>query len=74
MTNKSYRLPKAVYEVLPFFYLMLGTSSLLLDHSIGLDILGAVLIARGLYTLLLRLNYRSPNQALQKSPIRHRDH
>lgn len=66
-------LPKPLYEILPFLYLALGTGGLLANHSLGLDILCAYLLARGLFKMILRINYRSPRQALTKSPSRHRE-
>lgn len=73
MSNKRFFLPKAVYEILPLLYLGFGTASLMANHSLGLDILGALLVARGLFSSILRINYRSPHQALTKSPVRHRE-
>lgn len=73
MSNKRFYLPKAVYEIIPLLYLGLGVACLMANLSLGLNILGALLIARGLFNSLLRLNYRSPHQALTKSPIRHRE-
>ena len=73
MSTKRIYLPKAVYEIIPLLYLGLGAVSLLANHSLGLDILGTLLIARGLFNSLLRINYRSPHQALTKSPVRYRE-
>lgn len=73
MRNKRLFLPKAAYEILPLLYLGLGIASLLNSQSIALDILGAWLVARGLFTSVLRINYRSPLQALTKSPVRRRE-
>lgn len=74
MRIKRIFLPKPVYEVFPLLYLTLGTSCIVASQSIGLDILGAYLIAQGLFKSILRLNYRSPRQALTKSPVRQREH
>ena len=73
MHNKRFYLPRAAYEILPLFYLGLGLSCLLASQSIVLTILGALLVARGLYTSILRINYRSPRQALAKSPVYRRE-
>ena len=73
MRTNRIPLPKAVYELLPFFYLGLGTTCLLVNHSLGLDILGAYLMARGLFKTILRINYRSPHQALTQSPLHRRE-
>lgn len=70
MNTKRIILPKPVYELLPLLYLSLGTSCLTLSPSIGLDILGTGLIAMGLFQTILRINYRSPHQALNHSPRR----
>ena len=73
MSNKRFFLPKAVYEILPLFYILIGVAALLHSHHIALDVLAAWLIARGLFTSLLRFNYRSPRQALSKSPVKRRE-
>lgn len=74
MRIKAIFLPKPVYEVFPILILSLGASCIVASQSIGLDILGAYLIAQGLFKSILRLNYRSPHQALTKSPARRRAH
>lgn len=69
MQAKRLIIPKPVYEALPLFYLCLGISCLVGNVSTGLDIIGGLLIARALFTAILRINYRSPHQALTKSPV-----
>lgn len=66
-------LPRAVYELFPLLYLGLGTACMVIDHSPALMVLGAILIGRGLFTVILRINYRSPKQALAKSPLPRRE-
>jgi len=72
MKTKRIHLPKAIYELLPLLYLSLGASCILSSHSIGLSVVGAYLIAQGLFKSVLRINYRSPDQALTQSPTHRR--
>lgn len=72
MLSKHIFLPKPIYELLPLFYLSLGLACIMAGHSIGFDLLAAYLSARGLFHVILRINYRSPNQALTQSPRRRR--
>ena len=73
MSKKQTFLPKPVYEILPLLYLSLGAAGINASHSLTLDILAAYLIARGLFNIILRINYRSPHQALTKGPVPRRD-
>jgi len=73
MQSKRLFLPKPLYELVPFVYLILGASCIVMDHSIGLALVGAYLIAQGLFKSILRLNYRSPSQALRQGPFSRRD-
>jgi len=66
-------LPKPVYEIFPFLYVGLGAACIATSHSSGLNILGAYFIFQGVFKSILRLNYRSPHQALTKSPSRQRE-
>lgn len=72
MRSKLLYLPKPLYEILPVLYLSLGTVCVLAGHSVSLDILGAFLLSQGLFNSILRINYRSPQQALSQSPLRRR--
>lgn len=73
MRTKRHFLPKPVYELFPFISLSLGISCIVAGHSIGLSMLGACLIAQGLFKSILRFNYRSPHQALTQNAIRPRE-
>ncbi len=74
MSTRRFFLPKPVYELLPILYLSLGAGCIALSPSIGMNILGAILIVRGLFKSILRVNYRSPDQALRHSPLHRRGH
>ncbi len=69
MRIKSIFIPKPIYELFPLLYLSLGASCIAINQSIVLDILGTYLIIQALFKLILRLNYRSPLQALTQSPL-----
>lgn len=72
MRTKHLILPKPLYELIPLFYLGLGTSCLMAGESMALSVLGAVLICQGLFTSILRINYRSPHQVLNQNSRRDR--
>ena len=72
MRTKRLILPKPLYELIPLFYLGLGTSCLVASESVALSVLGAVFICQGLFTSVLRINYRSPHQVLNQSSRRDR--
>lgn len=74
MITKHIFFPKAIYELFPLLYISLGAICIIANYSIGLDILAAYLIIQGLFKSILRINYRSPLQALTQSPIHRSEH
>ncbi|MDH5408693.1 MAG: hypothetical protein OEZ33_03125 [Gammaproteobacteria bacterium] len=64
MKPTRHRLPKPIYECLPYCYILLG---IFIAYSISSSfaiICGALLIAIGLVLLIQRHNYRSDSQAI----------
>lgn len=58
------RLPKLVYEVCPWFYVLGGAAAITLSDKTLALASGLVLIISGVVILFLRRNYRSTQQLL----------
>ena len=67
MRKKRLRLPKAIYETLPLFYLITGLLVSFTVHSPLALLSGGVLAIVGLLLMQMRRNYRSPHQALHQN-------
>ena len=67
MQKKKFRLPKAIYETLPLFYLVTGVLVMFTVYSPLTLISGGVLVLAGLLIRQMRRNYRSPHQALHQN-------
>ena len=67
MQKKKFRLPKAIYEGLPLFYLVSGVLVMFLLYSPLALVSGGVLVMMGLLIRQMRRNYRSPHQALHQN-------
>ena len=62
------RIPFAIYEALPFFYVILGAASLVgIDGILG-RLCGVLLVAAGVIILKMRIEYRKRSMA---SPLAH---
>ncbi len=58
------RLPKLVYEVYPWLYVLGGASAITLSDKTMALASGLVLLVSGVVILFLRRNYRSTQQLL----------
>jgi len=66
MKKNRHRLPKPVYECLPYFYIIAGAACVAFLFS-GLAIsAGLLLIFVGLVLIFQRYNYRSDSQAINQ--------
>jgi len=72
MQKKKFLLPKAIYEALPLFYMLMGLLVVFTLYSTLAWVSGSVLAIMGLLIFLLRRNYRSPHQALSQNLRKHR--